>query len=538
MKKILYSIISLLLATTMLGSVPLAQGATSQGIEASPLSDAVIAKPSTRNELLIPADNDFLSRGETSYENINGSTVNAYTLYRDTDESGNNPNFAQTLLIYQCIKYKEKHPEAEVSITCSSFHFSVALSACVDNTKSDYGHLKNLYDADYDEATGYYRLSYLLVLAASMGIDVTVIGQTNAAGVKQNGVHVEDYSFDWYFTSHLDDEAQISGKTVGDYMTFRVADWKSYGDKSAADMMHNKILTVSHYIDNDGNERENAFWTGSINIDGVTSEEKNGNNSIQSAIVITGHERLRRVAENYLKLMVDYCDQEGIVPFRDKVKELNTEQIALILAGKENEIPANEQIVYLGSESDKVFELYFTPLGGEFSTWDIENNPYAKYIDKLILGAETGEYIEFSWNNVKYVQTFELADMMLEGISYAFKLSANRSNMLSLHLPETDPAPYFTELLVGENIGTKAVNTYVNKWWYHTKDIHLSYVENGERMYVTVFNSLNIHEGSMYHQTNTILVIKETEATGNDIYVNYGQLLNPHIDYLAKRISK
>lgn len=535
MRKIFYSIISLLLATTMLCSVPLAQGTATQGAEA--LSNTATAKPSTRQELLTPANNDFLSRGEASYENINGGIVNAYTLYRDTDESGNNPNFAQALLIYQCIKYKEKHPEADVSITCSSFHFSVALSACVDKNSPDYGHLKNIYDAEYDD-NGYYRLSYLLVKAASLGIDVTVIGQLDAAGVKQNGVLTGDYSFDWYFTSHLDDEAQISGKTVGDYMTFRVADWKSYGDKSAADMMHNKILTVSHYIDNDGNEHEDAFWTGSINIDGVTSEEKNGNNSTQSAIVITGHKKIRQVAENYLKLMVDYCDQEEIVPFRDKVKELNTEQIALILAGKENEIPEDEQIVYLGSESDKVFELYFTPLGGDFSSWDVGNNPYAKYIDKLILGAETGEYIEFSWNNVKYVQSFELADMLLEGISYAFRLSANKSNMLSLHLPEADPAPYFEELVVGENIGTKVVNTYVNKWWYHTKDIQLSYVENGQRQYVTVFNSLNIHEGSMYHQTNTILVIKETEQTGNDIYANYGQLLNPHIDYLAKRISK
>ena len=533
MRKVAYSIISCALAVIMLCSMPFAIAANGVG-EAIAMSAST--KAATRAELLVPEDNDYLSRGSTTYSGINGKDVGVYTFYRDTNERGNNPNFSQTLLIYQCIKYKEKHPEEDVSITCSSFHFSVALSACLDESSPNYGHMKNLYDAEYD-ADGYYRLSYLLVKAASLGIDVTVIGQTDAAGVDQNGVVLPDFSFVQYFNSHLSDEA-VGGNTVGDYMTFRIADWKSYGDKSAADMMHNKLLTVSHYTDNDGNDHEDAFWTGSINIDGVSYAELNGNNSIQTAVVVTGHKMLRKVAENYLKLMTDYCEQEQIVPFRDLVTKMNAEQINLILDGKEDEIDEDEQIVYLGSENDNVFELYFTPLGGGFSSWDVEKNPYAKYIDKLISGAETGEFIEFSWNNVKYVQTFELSEMMLEGIEYAFNISQNKNNLLSLHLPESKLEGYFNALTAGENIGYKGINVYVDRWWYHTKDVQLSYVEDGQRYYVTVFNSLNIHEGSMYHQTNTIFVIKETATTGNDVYVNYAQLLNPHIDFLSKRISK
>ena len=533
MRKIICMTVSCLLAMVLLCSTPIAIGMC-EVKEAVAMSS--VTKPTTREELLVPEDNDFLSRGSTTYNGINGKSVGIYTFYRDCNEPQNNPNFSQTLLIYQCIKYKEKHPEADVSIACSSFHFSVALSACVDDSKPEYGKMKNIYDGEYDDQ-GYYRLSYLLVKAASLGIDVTVIGQTDAAGVKQNGVVVGDYSFVQYFNSHLSDEA-IDGKTVGDFMAFRIADWKSYGDKSAADMMHNKLLTVSHYIDNDGNEHEDAFWTGSINLDGVSDQGLNGNNSIQTAVVLTGHKKIRQIAENYLKIMTDYCDQEQIVPFRDKITKMNSEQIELILAGKENEIPEDEQIVYLGSESDEVFELYFTPLGGGFSTWDIEKNPYAKYIDKLIVGAESGEYIEFSWNNVKYVQSFELSEMMLEGIDYAFSLSKNKNNLLSIHLPESNLDGFFTSLVQGENIGYKGLNVYVNQWWYHTKDFQLSYVENGQRQYVTVFNSLNIHEGSMYHQTNTIFVVKESAKTGNDVYVNYAQLLNPHINFLSRRISK
>ena len=64
-----------------------------------------------------------------------------------------------------------------------------------------------------------------------------------------------------------------------------------------------------------------------------------------------------------------------------------------------------------------------------------------------------------------------------------------------------------------------------------------SYEENGERHYVTVYNSLNIHEGSMAYQTNTVLVVNETRATGNNNYVNYGIMTTPGIDFESKRIK-
>ena len=146
MRKIICMTVSCLLAMVLLCSTPIAIGMC-EVKEAVAMSS--VTKPTTREELLVPEDNDFLSRGSAKYDGINGKSVGIYTFYRDCNEPQNNPNFSQTLLIYQCIKYKEKYPEADVSIACSSFHFSVALSACVDDSKPDYGKMKNPSKIDY-----------------------------------------------------------------------------------------------------------------------------------------------------------------------------------------------------------------------------------------------------------------------------------------------------------------------------------------------------------------------------------------------------
>lgn len=498
-------------------------------------SGSTDAKPdaTTRDELLIPLNNDFRSRTETVYHNINGNDVTVYGLYRHCFEQGNNPNFAQALMISQCIKYKEQFPEENVYITIQSFHFSIALAACVDPQNPNYGHTKNIYDCDYTE-DGYYRLSYLLVEAAKKGIEVTVIGQLDADGTDQGEGKVNDISFVGYFDSHLSDDAYISGKKVSDYMDFVFCRWMSYGDKSAADMMHNKTCTVSNYIDNNGEKHGAAIWTGSINIDGVNHLEQNGNEAVQTAVVITEHEEMRRVMYNYAKLVAAYRGQEDIVPFRAEVAARTTAQIELLRNGRGNEIPKDEQIVYLGTENDRVFELYFTPFGGSFSTWDTVHNPYVKYIAELLDAATGEDYIEFVWNNVKYTQNFELADMMMEAVNHAFVLNNNKDSLLHLHMAGVK-TEFFDKLVAGENIGYKYVNT--NPGIHHTKDLQLSYVKNGERQFVTILNSLNIHEGSMYHQTNTVLVIKESESVGSHFYASYAMLTTPSFDFLSRRTA-
>ena len=489
----------------------------------------------TREELFAPLSNDFLSRTASVYKDVNGKDVTVYGFYREFSEQYN-PNFSQALLIYQCIKYKEKYPEKPTSITVQSFHFSVVFSACVDHTKTNYGEVKNLYDKDYDE-DGYYRLSYLLVEAAKKGVEVCVIGQLDASPTLQleGGVEKEipDLSFVDYFNSHLTDDAYISGKKVSDFMTFGNCQWKCYGDKSAADMMHNKTCSVSNYIDNDGNEHGPAIWAGSINIDGIDYLGRNGLDTIQTAVIVAEHEQLRNTLYNYTKLMTGYCNQEDVVPFRVEMIKRNTEQIKLIMEGKQNEIPEGERVVYLGTEDDDIFELYFTPFGGSFSTWDTTYNPYCKYLSQMLEASKGEGHLELVWNNVKFYETFDLGITILDVINKSFENNNNLDSLIRLVMLFLD-ASSFDNLVVGENIGYKNINSPFYR--YHSKDLQMSYVYDGERRFISILNSLNMHEGSSYHQTNTALVIKERERIGNNFYVEFATLSSPGLNILTHRI--
>lgn len=478
----------------------------------------------SRNEVKSILDNNFLSRTQATYENINGQTVDVYTFYRAGGESQNNPNFSQILMVKQCLDYKLAHPDEDVKIVIASFHFSVVLAACLDENSPEYGHLKNLYEQDYDEETGYYRLAYLLGEAAKWGVEVTALAHLHANPVKINANQSRsDIMFEDYYYPLLEEPAYIEGKKVGDFMTAKKFEWTSYGDQAATDMMHLKVCAVSHYIDSDGVEHKNgAVWTGSTNIDGVNYLGKNGNDSIQTSMIVSGHFDLYRVAYNYCRLIAQYSRQQESTVFRDLVSKMATEQIALILNGRGHEIPADEQIVYVGTEDDSVFELYFTPLGGDANRWDTQNNPYCKYLQNILPQVSGEAYIELFWNNVKYKQSNDLLDTFLEVIAYSFLENPNVENYLQLCLPGMDTSG-FADLKQGSNIGKlKIIDRGVG---YHTKDLQLSYSIGGERHYVTLYNSLNMHEGSMSYQVNTILVIHETVATGSQLYTEYAIMM-------------
>lgn len=478
---------------------------------------------------------NFLSLSTTTYQNINDKDVTVDLFYNHTDEKLNNPNMGQALLLAQAIKYKLKYPEREVNATMTSFHWSVILSACVDKNSKYYGYMRSMWDKDYDE-DGFVRISYLCVYAAKIGINMTVVGQIDGGKVYKNGVKVPDLSFVEYFESFLDQDSDIEGKKIGDFMTFREACWTSYGDKSSTDMMHIKTCTVSNYIDKDGKEHSGSFWVGSINLDGIHENGANGNNSIQSAAIVSDHDELYNIIRNYTLIMVDYCGQEQMYHFRDKIKRMNAQQIDLISSGREDEIPEGEQIVYLGTAKDKIFEFYFSPIGSSTSSWDTVYDPYGKYLSKLLTEESKQGAITFAWNNVKFRTGFTYSSIIEQMMLKAFTENNNVANKLYLRLPGLNTG-IFNNLVVGQNIGAKMINETV-KYANHTKDFQLSYLENGERQYVTVLNTLNFHQGAAPFQVNSFLVIKETKATGNNVYVEFGRLATYGIINESDRVMK
>ena len=459
-------------------------------------------------------ETNFVSRATNSYANINGKTVAVDLFYREPNEILNNPNVGQGLMVWQCIDYKKAHPDEDVYITLSSFHFSIYASVCVDRENKHFGKMKNLYDAD--EKNGFVRISYMLILAAKYEINVIAIGQIDASSVDG----IPDYDFEAYFLSHKDDKT-FSGKDITEYLNFKKTKWTSYGDKSAADMMHLKSCSVSAYIDKDGIEHSSAIWLSSQNLDGITARGTNGNDGVQTAVIISDHDDLRRVLYNFTKLMAEYCGQEDIAEFRNLVSQKNSEQIVAIQNGEQ--ISEDEQIVYIGTAQDNVFELYFTPFGGSVGSWDTTNNPYAKYINKLLPSVSGDGYISFAWSNAKFSNNFQFSETLLDVLKYSFLNNRNQNNKLFIHMWGFDESN-FDELKSLQNIKKLSLNEKMSIH-PHNKDFLLSYKEDGIRHFVTAFSSLNFHVGALSYQINSVIVINETQSTKNNTYVDFGKLM-------------
>ena len=470
------------------------------------------------------------SHGTATYANINGETVMADAFFRVKNEALNDPNTGLGLLLYQCLQYKIKNPDADVKICFSSYRISPTLAVCVLPESRYYGYLRALHGdgKDYDK-NGFVRIVYMLVEAAKMGIDVTIVGQLNSYGVKQqdkNGTisYKSEPSFIEYFNNGLKQDCYTKyapGKKVSDFMNFKPVEW-SLADKGGTDMMHVKCLAVSHYLSTDGVEYENAVFLSSSNLDTVDYMGRNGNNGAQSGIILTGHKEIYNATYNYMQIMAEYYEQEKLYEMREVVNSRNTAQAALILAGREDEIPEDEQIIYLGSDTDKIFKVYFTPIGGDFDEWNTDLNPYCEHAQNLYESSikYPNEPLVYVFNCASYTRTFGVSETMANMIHSAFLNTKNKENRLYIRALNYEYSD-ISKLKVGRDIGF----LYLKKSsvGVHSKDMQFSYVKDDQRYYVSLLSSCNFHSGAPYYQTNSMLTVTETEETGNVFYTVFGR---------------
>lgn len=451
---------------------------------------------------------NFMSVGTSTYNNINGGTVTVDNFIYQYKAAAGNGTVGEGLLIYQAMLYKRANPNVDVSISLSAYRLSIEAAVNINRNSRYFGYMRNLVGKEYDEF-GFVRLSYLLVSAAKMGINVTVIGQLDGYPISS-----ADPNLDEYFTAHRDtpcDSNYVTG-TVGDYMNYQFSYWTLI-DKGGTDMMHTKLCAVSHYLDMNGVEHKNAVFTSSSNLDGITSAGYNGNYKLQTSTIISDHEDIYRISKNYLDLVADYSAQEAIYEWQEIMRAKNKEQIDLILAGRQDEIPLDERIVYIGSERDSVFEMYFTPFGGDTAVWDTAYQPYAKYITEMY---NSEGPITFIYNVAEHSSAFAFGAQFDKMIVEAFHKNKNPENKFYINMENFDKSS-MSDLVVGVDIGVLSMN----KWelnMVHNKDILLSYVKDGVRHYVSLLNSCNFHSGSMSYQSNFMLVINETEYSEQGVY--------------------
>ncbi len=463
---------------------------------------------------------NFQGLGSTTYANINGQTVTAEAFLRLYGESLHDPNAGMGLLIYQCIQYKRAHPSEDVKLTFTSYRTSTTASVCVIPESKYYGYMRSLYGTNYDEH-GFVRISYMLTEAARMGIEVTMVNQLNSYAVRQYDPVSKTIkkrsplNFKTYFNKALETECYNSyapGKKVSDFMNFCTVGW-DVSDKTT-DMQHLKSCTASHYLANDGTEHKNAVFFTSANLDENDYKGRNGNGLAQSGVIISDHEDLYRVTYNYTQLMLEYDGLEEMFEMQKIINERNVEQAEMIRSGKGSLIPRDEQIIYLGGEKDPVFELYFTPFGGGIDVWDLDNNAFCKYMDKM---AQSEDYVEFAFNVYGYGQSY-IGTTMEQMVEQAFCGRPDPRNKLYLRVTDFDTTAV-KKLKLDTEIGVRDIG---NGSKHHTKDLLLNYVEDGVRHRVSLMTSCNSYPLAFSLRTNSLLVINETDATGGNFYSIYG----------------
>ncbi|MBQ4612106.1 MAG: hypothetical protein IJB26_00995 [Clostridia bacterium] len=459
---------------------------------------------------------NFQGLGSTTYANINGKTVTAEAFYRVSSDSAHDPNCGMGLLIYQCIQYKRAHPDEDVKICFSSYRTSASASVCVIPGSKYYGYMRSLYTTNYDEQ-GFVRISYMLVEAARMGIEVTMVNHLSSYSVSQYNPTTKknkskaNLNFERYFNEAMDSDCYISyaaGKKVSDYLTFGVARWLV--DERGSDMHHVKGAAVSHYLATDGTEHSGSVFLSTANLDDNNYLGRNGNGSSQSGVIVSDHDEIYRVTYNYLKLLTNYLEETQVYAMRDKVMQLNAEQIRLIKEGRESEIPRDEQIVYLGSENDPVFEMYFTPFGGSPEVWDPEMNPLCKYVDEFV---QSTEYVEFTWNEFAYGGGY-IGETLSKKLEMKYCSDPDPKNKIALRVDNFN-TDAIAQLEVGTEIGYRSIRDGAG---IHAKDYLLNYEKDGVRHRVSIMTSCNFGSVPFSYRTNSMLIINETDETGGDFY--------------------
>lgn len=457
---------------------------------------------------ILDNSSNFMSSGVSTFENINGETVTVDNFIYQYQSAEGNGTVGEGLLIYQAMLYKRANPDVDVSISLSAYRVSVQAAVNINRSSRYFGYMRNLSGCEYD-AYGFVRVAYLLVCAAKMGINVTVIGQLDGYPATAG-----ERNLDEYFTGYLSapcDSSYANG-TVGDYMNYKFCYWTLH-EKGGTDMMHTKMCAVSHYLDMNGVAHKNAVFSSSSNLDGITNKGYNGNYNLQTSTIISDHEAIYRVTKNYLALISEYCAQEAVYEWQDIMRIRNKEQMDLILAGRGDEIPKDEQLVYLGSEEDNVFELYFTPFADSVAVWDTVYQPYAKYITEMY---NSEGPIIFIYNVAEHSNKFAFGAQLDSIIVNAFHNNKSPENKFYVNMASFD-ASWMRDLVIGDDIGTLSVNNMEFRG-IHNKDVLVSYVKDGQRYYVSLLNSCNFHSGSMSYQSNFMLVIKETELREDGVF--------------------
>ena len=233
---------------------------------------------------------------------IDGNKVTFYSNY-SFDDSSSTGYMRTTIfkfgdLIQRAIDCKNIYPSIPVSISLAVYKLNGSVAMNVTRGDPDYGKVVN-NKSSLSGDHRYKTIKELFVIAGDVGVSFKLI--YNMDLIESSGETDTDYTNDLSLSENV---------LLSVYKTceIRKANWNPYNN----DQMHNKFMTISHHLDNDGSIIYNSTYVTTSNIDTHT---KLGNTSL----LFESNVGLYNAYGRYYNII--WNNYESIVNFRSSMTE-------------------------------------------------------------------------------------------------------------------------------------------------------------------------------------------------------------------------
>jgi len=410
----------------------------------------------------------------TKYVQVDDQNVKVEIFGRNTGDRDGHPVFAVCELVNKCIDYKLLHPEEDVYIDYAIYRMETDTACYYKPSSRKYGKtttLKANYTKDCE------RVAYSFVKAAKNGIKVRLI-------YHRDKVIDENTTYEW-FQTFMDDECFFDDtQKVSNFLEVRKAQWNL--NETMSNQMHSKQLLVSDYVDYDGTEHHNAVNSMTSNVDSYLKSYRpiSKKDWSHSGYIISDHDKLFEANQRYFDITFEnYKNRFMFVDEVLKAHEMN----AL-------------------NYKDDYFECYFMPIPQNYmDAYDEENNPYAKYIEKL---NQANGQIK-CYMNMYSLDANIMTNKICRRLYDAFTNNHSKGNDCGFVIKK-DIAPGDQEYHYLNSIGYLSVGPKT-----HSKDTMFYFGESDE--YVVITGSVNLGYSGWYSKSNMAIVFKE-KGDSHEIY--------------------
>ncbi len=422
--------------------------------------------------------------------NYGSKSVKVKVYSRDVGDAKNHPVFKYADLLNRAIAYKNAHPSTEVRVKFAVYKLAMGAYVGFDPADASYGYVKG---NDHGGAAS-EKLVYSLVKAAKNQVHVDLVFHKEDANEVSN-----------YLNGFMNDPTLTNAsKKVSDYLKYRKITWGN----EAAEQMHAKFMTVSHYAGDTGSLVANTVYVSTANVDNHNSSGiPIGKDWVQSGMLINGHEELVESFDTYFGLIYANAYDQGA--FHTAVRQQHA-------TGSLNYSDTHFSSYFYPIPESPQGHYTYVPETGDMSAangnaWDPNFNPIAKYVNQM-KSMPGDRYFKANVYHLKMDNFGQKLYDELEAISNDSSAGLKHYRLLA----NVNSYEHVRTVGVFNNIGIMQFPTLT-----HAKDYLFAF--SGASEYYTVTGSANLKLDEFVSKANVSIVVKEF-TTAHPIYNAYKEI--------------